>query len=65
MKDWNVNAFNNLWNIKVCYTALTFSKSGNFNWVAMLSLFFLRALLLCGKEEDCPDFKNTFILKQE
>lgn len=46
MMDWNVNAFNNLWIIKVCYTALTFSAFGNFDWVAILSMFFLTALLL-------------------
>lgn len=46
MMDWNVNVFNNLWIIKVCYTALTFSAFGNFDSVAILSMFFLTALLL-------------------
>lgn len=65
MRDCNVNAFNNLWIIKVCCTALTFSTFGNFDWVAILSLCFLIALLLCRKEEDFPGFKTTFIRKRE
>jgi hypothetical protein len=65
MRDWNANGFNNVWIIKVCYTALTFSTLGNFDWVAILSVFFLTALLPCEKEEGLPNFNNTFSLKQE